>query len=148
MGTYCEIVGSLTFATEADAKSLYTALRTSSGDDVTVFWEPPPDPEEEQSAATDLVLDGRTLTFAYKGFGGAEEFYGARALIVRTVETRKAIAGRVRVQEGDEDEGASVEYIGLKQAREKSAAKKSTAKKPTAKKPAAKKSSGKKKGKA
>ncbi|MBX3189675.1 MAG: hypothetical protein KF819_21805 [Labilithrix sp.] len=107
MSTYYEFVGSLSFATPADAAKALAKLRGDGTED-TVFWLP----KGAQKKAKDLVLEGRSITFASKGWAGAEPFYSARALVGEIVQN--AVAGHVRVQEGDGGPGTQVDRYGFK----------------------------------
>ena len=127
MSDYYEILGELTFPSAKDANEAVAALRAVHDGETTFFWSPKNDP-----AATDLVVEGSTVHFAWKGFaGGAESYYTTRRVLEELVT--KAVSGRVGLREG---EGGPIEYFGYKPRKPAAAAKKPVAKKPTAKKPA------------
>lgn len=123
MSEYYELIGALTFASGKDANEAVAALRGVHDGETTFFWVPPPDPDDPEP--TDLVVEGTTLRFAWKGFaGGAESYYTTLSVLEMLV--KKAHAGRVGVREGDD---GPVEYYGYKPRKKPAAAKKAPIKK-------------------
>lgn len=143
MSEYYEFVGSLTFRSAKDASEGHRALRAVHDGVTTFFWVPPDDPDEEPVEHTDLVVDGATLRFDWKGFtGGVEPYYKTRSVLEQLV--KKAVFGRVGLREGED---GRVEWFGYRRgpkvAAKKTAAKKTAVKKTSAKKPAVKTSAAK-----
>lgn len=117
MSTYFEFKGQLTFPSADVAKKVFQLLTDSTE---SLFWKP---------SAKQLKADQREIVFDVTGFTGAEPFYSTRSLVIQAAE--KAVAGRVRSQCGDGDDGTEVDFYGF---RPRPAAKKPAAKKAPAKK--------------
>lgn len=78
MSEYYEFVGSLTFRSAKDAKEGHAALRGVHDGVTTFFWKP----NGHSPKHTDLVVDGATLHFAWKGFsGGVEPYYKTLSIL-------------------------------------------------------------------
>ena len=100
MSTYYEFKGALTFPSATAARA---AFETMIGNDESIYYLPPGIERKGQT----LRVEGDTLVFASEGFAGGEPFYTTQSLVKQVAA--KAIAGRVRSQEGDGGPGSYVE---------------------------------------